>query len=124
MQLNRAQICERIPHAGDMCLLDKMLSWDATHIKCSATSHVDTENPLRIKDKLTSIAAIEYAGQAMALHGSLISSSSSFGNSSANRPRKGYLASLREIVIFRESLDDATNDLLIEVELLLAWTYT
>lgn len=117
--LDKTQICERIPHAGDMCLLEKMLSWDATHIKCSATSHVDSENPLRIKDKLTSIAAIEYAGQAMALHGGLISSGSSFGNSSGKRPRKGYLASLREIVISCESLDDATNELLIEVELLM-----
>lgn len=113
--LDKTQICERIPHAGDMCLLEKMLSWDATHIKCSAKSHTDPENPLRIKNKLTSIAAIEYAGQAMALHGGLVAAT----DSPDMRPRKGFLASLREIVISRDVLDDVTGDLLIEVELLM-----
>ncbi|MFV1993451.1 MAG: 3-hydroxylacyl-ACP dehydratase [Acidiferrobacterales bacterium] len=115
MQLDRAQICQRIPHAGDMCLLDKMLAWDETHIKCSARSHLNPANPLRTGNTLTVMAAIEYAGQAMALHGGLITSESPGGN----RPRKGYLASLRNIVVGRPVLDDLPGDLLIEVELLM-----
>jgi len=115
MQLDRAQICQRIPHAGDMCLLDKMLTWDETHIKCSAKSHLNPANPLRTGNTLTVMAAIEYAGQAMALHGDLIASESPGGN----RPRKGYLASLRNIVVNRQTLDDLPGDLLIEVELLM-----
>ncbi len=115
MQLNRAQICERIPHAGDMCLLDKMLAWDETHIKCSARSHLNPANPLRTGNTLTVMAAIEYAGQAMALHGGLMASESPGGH----RPRKGYLASLRNIVVGRPVLDDLPDDLLIEAELLM-----
>lgn len=115
MQLDKTQICERIPHAGDMCLLDKMQTWDETHIKCSARSHLNPANPLRIGNTLTSMAAIEYAGQAMALHGSLIASD----RTSGNRPRKGYLASLRNIVVDHQALDNLSDDLLIEVELLM-----
>lgn len=115
MQLNKAQICERIPHAGDMCLLDKMIAWDANHIKCSATSHGTRNNPLKIDGRLTSVAAIEYAGQAMALHGGLISAEESPGS----HPRKGYLASLREVTVSRESIHDIEGELLIEAELMM-----
>ncbi len=115
MQLDRTQICQRIPHAGDMCLLDKMLAWDESHIKCSAKSHLNNANPLRTGNTLTIMAAIEYAGQAMALHGGLIAAEGPDGN----RPRKGYLASLRNIVVNHQTLDDLPGDLLIEVELLM-----
>ncbi len=115
MQLDRTQICQRIPHAGDMCLLDKMLAWDESHIKCSAKSHLNPANPLRTGSTLTVMAAIEYAGQAMALHGGLIAAQGPDGN----RPRKGYLASLRNIVVNHQTLDDLPGDLLIEVELLM-----
>jgi len=115
MQLDRAQVCQRIPHAGDMCLLDKMLTWDKTHIKCSTKSHLNPANPLRTGSTLTVMAAIEYAGQAMALHGSLIASD----NAPGSRPRKGYLASLRGVVVNRQILDDLPGDLLINVELLM-----
>lgn len=111
MILNRQQICQRIPHSGDMCLLEKLLSWDASHIKCSAISHKHSENPLRSRGKLASITAIEYAGQAMALHGGLIASS--------EHPRKGYLASAREVVISRDTLDDLDEELIVEAELLI-----
>jgi predicted hotdog family 3-hydroxylacyl-ACP dehydratase len=95
--------------------LNELISWDTTHIKCTANSHVSPDNPLKFKNNLTSIAAIEYAGQVMALHGGLLASADDAGK----RPRKGYLASLREIVISRELINDASNDLLIEVELLM-----
>lgn len=115
MQLDREKICERIPHAGSMCLLEKMISWDADHIKCSTKSHGAQDNPLKVNDKLTSIAAIEYAGQAMALHGGLVSEATTPGKS----PRKGYLASLREISVSRDTINDIDGELVIEADLMM-----
>jgi len=115
MQLDKAQICERIPHAGKMCLLDKLHSWDETQIRCSAKSHTDPTNPLRKNNKLSSITAIEYAGQTMALHGGLLDSI----RYPESRPRKGYFASLREVVVSRDVLDDLGEELVIQAELLM-----
>ena len=69
--LDRAGIAARIPHAGSMCLLHALLDWSATTIACSAVSHRDADNPLRDAHGLPAAAAIEYAAQAMALHGAL-----------------------------------------------------
>ena len=45
--LDHAGIAARIPHSGRMCLLDTLQSWSASTIRCTATSHRDTANPLR-----------------------------------------------------------------------------
>lgn len=92
MQLNRTQIAARIPHAGSMCLLHEVKAWDAHQIQAIATSHRLTDNPLRSPQGLGVAAGIEYAAQAMAVHGSLVSMNG------AARP--GRLASTRG-VIFR-----------------------
>ncbi|MEK6297982.1 MAG: hydroxymyristoyl-ACP dehydratase, partial [Paraburkholderia tropica] len=45
--LDRAWIAAHIPHSGAMCLLDSVEAWDDAQIRCLATSHLDTHNPLR-----------------------------------------------------------------------------
>ncbi|SCC92600.1 putative 3-hydroxylacyl-(Acyl carrier protein) dehydratase-like protein [Thiomonas sp. X19] len=70
--LDHAWIAAHIPHQGSMCLLDAVLRWDAQHIVCSATSHRDASNPLRQFDRLGAACGIEYAAQAMAVHGALV----------------------------------------------------
>ena len=40
-------IASRIPHAGRMCLLDRVECWDTQRIRCRARSHRDADNPLR-----------------------------------------------------------------------------
>jgi predicted hotdog family 3-hydroxylacyl-ACP dehydratase len=65
------EIYARIPHSGAMRLLDAVLSWDDQSIVCSASSHVDPANPLRDNGVISSVHALEYAAQAMAVHGSM-----------------------------------------------------
>ncbi len=98
-----------IPHAGAMHLLDGVLSWDADRIRCLSRSHRDRQNPLRMDGRLSALCGIEYAAQAMAIHGALV------GNV-ATRPRLGYLASLREVRCSRPRLDDLEGDLIVEAE--------
>jgi predicted hotdog family 3-hydroxylacyl-ACP dehydratase len=69
--LDAAEMYALIPHDGSMRLLDAVLSWDAKSILCSATSHTAEANPLREKGVLANVHALEYAAQAIAVHGSL-----------------------------------------------------
>jgi len=101
-----------IPHAGSMCLLDGVLFWDAGRIRCLSRTHRDPDNPLRMDQMLSALCGIEYAAQAMAIHGKLA------GNI-AEKPRLGYLASLREVSCSRARLDDLEGDLVVEAERLM-----
>ena len=107
--LARAEIARMIPHAGRMCLLDEVAGWDATTIRCLARSHRDAANPLRAGGELPALCGIEYAAQAMAVHGRLSSAIES-------RPRAGYLASVSDVVCAVRRLDDVEGDLMIEAE--------
>ncbi len=112
MLLGKDDIARLIPHAGTMCLLDGVVRWDADSIRCSATSHNDRDNPLRIAGRLPIMSGIEYASQAMALHGGL-------SGAVARRPRMGYLASLRGVVCHAAYLDGVAADLVIDIEKLM-----
>ncbi len=112
MQLSKADIARLIPHAGTMCLLDGVLQWDAAHISCVSRSHCDAGNPLRAGGQLPALCGIEYAAQAMAVHGGLA------GNIGA-RPRSGYLVGLREVVCRLQRLDDLDGDLIVDAEKLM-----
>ena len=41
MALDRRWIEQHIPHKGRMCLLDEVLHWDATQIRCRSNTHRD-----------------------------------------------------------------------------------
>lgn len=98
--LDHAGIAARIPHAGSMCLLQRLVSWDAQHVACAATNHRDTAHPLRTRSGLLSPCAIEYAAQAMALHGALI------GEEAGTPASPGFLASARGVQLHVLRLDD------------------
>ena len=70
--LDRAAIAARIPHQGSMCLLDAVLAWDSGQIHCRASSHRQPDNPLRAAARRGAACGIEYAAQAMAVHGALL----------------------------------------------------
>ena len=108
-QVSKAGIAALIPHTGAMCLLDAVLEWDQTKIRCCSRSHNDPDNPLRSGGSLTALCAIEYAAQAMAVHGGLA------GNA-ASRPKAGYLASLRDVKCSRWRLADLTDELIVDAE--------
>ena len=110
--LDKAGIAALVPHAGPMCLLDAVLAWDMTTITCIASSHRSVGNPLAANDRLDAVCGVEYASQAMAVHGGLI------GN--GRRPSAGYLASLRGVICSVERLDLLDGDLLVTAELLIA----
>lgn len=107
--LDRAAIAARIPHQGAMCLLDAVVDWSATAISCRAVSHADPANPLRANGRLGAAAGIEYAAQAMAVHGALLTAAS-------DAPRRGYLASVRAVHLHVARLDDLPGELTITAE--------
>lgn len=61
----------KLPHAGSMRLLDRVLDWDSESIRCASASHRSPDNPLRRDGILSAVHAVEYAAQAAALHGVL-----------------------------------------------------
>ncbi|MDQ0140667.1 hydroxymyristoyl-ACP dehydratase [Cupriavidus necator] len=112
---DRAWIAARIPHHGSMCLLDGVVAWDAASIRCTAASHTHTDNPLRAQDRLSAVCGIEYAAQAMAVHGALLAEAMQ-EDAARQRPRVGYLASVRKLVLQVERLDDIAAPLEITAE--------
>ena len=109
---DRAAIAKIIPHARDMCLLEGVLECDARHIRCVSRTHLDPQNPLRSEQGLLALCGIEYAAQAMAIHGGM-------SGQINERPRAGYLASLRDVAFYCERLDTLTDELIIEAEKLM-----
>ena len=105
VRLQRRWLEQHIPHQGRMCLLDEVLGWDLTQIRCRATTHRRADNPLRGRGQLAAVAGIEYAGQAMAAHGALMAGL-------LHQPaRTGYLASVRNLLLAVTRLDDLDGDL-------------
>ena len=96
--IDHAWIASHIPHSGTMCLLDEVVQWDDETISCVATSHRDPLNPLRMNGRLGAVCGIEYAAQAMAVHGAVLAAHS-------ERPRAGFLASVRSVELHVARLD-------------------
>ncbi len=69
--LDATDIARLLPHHGRMCLIERVLAWDAESIHCTADNHRAADHPLRWQNQLGSAIGIEYAAQAMALHGAL-----------------------------------------------------
>lgn len=120
---DHAGIAARVPHSGAMCLLERLLRWDAGAIECSITGHADAHHPLRERGLsgvagngagregaapgdagLPATAAIEYAAQAMALHATLAAGE-------GQPPTPGFLASARGVRLHVRRLDTARGPL-------------
>jgi predicted hotdog family 3-hydroxylacyl-ACP dehydratase len=96
--LTRRAIERLIPHQGLMCLLAGAAAWDEQTIVCHADNHRDVDHPLRTRRGLLSTCLVEYAAQAMALHGALQATPKS-----ARRP--GMLAAARQLDFAMLTLD-------------------
>lgn len=94
-----------VPQRGAMCLLDSVAAYDDEQIVCAATSHRRADNPLRVAGRLPALAAIEYAAQAMAAHGTLC-------GVAGERP--GRLVAVRGVSLEVDTLDDCTETLAVE----------
>lgn len=101
--LSRREIEALIPHRGAMCLLAGATRWDAEHITCLADNHRHPDHPLRSRRGLLSTCLVEYAAQAMALHGALLSRA---GAGSAASRQPGLLAAARQLEFGLLKLDE------------------
>lgn len=111
--LDKAWIERHIPHKGSMCLLDEVQSWDELAIVCKASSHRALAHPLREEDGLGIAVGIEYAAQAMAIHGALL-------DKDVAEAKVGYLTSTRDVIWQVQRLSDVQGDLEVRAERLSA----
>lgn len=92
-----------------MCLLERVLEWDAERLVAETSSHRCEDNPLRRGGVLAAVHALEYAAQAMAVHGGLRAAER--GESLPG----GFLAAGRRIELHVRQLDDLPGLLRVEV---------
>ncbi|RRJ85502.1 3-hydroxylacyl-ACP dehydratase [Aestuariirhabdus litorea] len=104
-----------------MCLLDAVSAWDEQQIHCIARSHLSADNPLRQGGRLDALTAIEYAGQAMAIHGSLLQLKAQGGaETEPFAPAQGYLAGVNQCTLYCEDLSQIEEALEILCQRLMA----
>lgn len=106
--LNASALCQRLPHAGKMCLLESVIEWRPERISCLANSHRHTDNPLRNQHGLAAVCGVEYAAQAMALHGALCAKRA--------HAAEGFLASLRKLRLEVDWLHRIDAELLVQAQ--------
>jgi predicted hotdog family 3-hydroxylacyl-ACP dehydratase len=94
-----------------MCLLDEVVDWDVQHIVCRSSTHRAADHPLSSHGRLGVACGVEYAAQAMAVHGALTAGAE-------QRPAAGFLASLRDVRLDASRLDDVAGELLCEATLI------
>lgn len=114
--LGHDAIARLIPHQGRMCLLDSVLHWDDQHICCQSDSHRAIDHPLRAHGRLGAACGVEYAAQAMALHGALVAQAAASGHGVDAAARAGYLASMRSVVLHVHRLDTIAAPLRVHAE--------
>ena len=107
VRLEGAAVAALLPQAGAMCLLDAVERYDAQSIVCTSARHHDPDNPLREDGRLSPLAGVEFAAQAMAAHGALLGGAGPLG---------GWLARIRDCVVSCERMDTLPAPLRIEAE--------
>lgn len=106
--IGKVQLQTLLPHAGAMCLLDTVEEWSAESITCTTRTHLSNDNPLHRDGRLAALHAIEYAAQAMAIHGAL-AANGKYGNV----PRQGFLVAVRDVALHVDRLDDLLGPLIV-----------
>ena len=104
---DRNWIARHVPHQGTMCLLDGVLDWNASSVRCVSHAHRSVDNPLRARGRLAAVCGIEFAAQAMAVHGELIAPALHVER------RIGYLAAIRSAELYVARLDDIADELIV-----------
>lgn len=104
--VDRDSLQALIPHSGRMCLLAGVSYFDQERIECLATSHRAPDHPLRAHGRLGAACGVEYAAQAMAVHGALPIVPSS-------PPAPGALVGLRHVQFEIATLDSIESELVI-----------
>ena len=114
-------IAALVPHAGTMCLLERIEHWDDTSVTVATATHRDPANPLASRLGLRAIHLCEYGAQAMAVHGGLTA------KARGERAQPGLLVSLRDVSLGCDFVQDLEGELLVEARRLhesdTAWQY-
>lgn len=98
--IRREQILALIPHAGSMCLIDRVANWSEEEIHCETDDQRDPAHPLRRNAGLSALHLIEYGAQAAAIHGALLAPDH------APAKRSGMLIAVRDCELFVDYLHD------------------
>lgn len=98
-----ADIRTLVPHAGEMCLLERIVSASDAGIVCATFSHRSATNPLRREGVLAALHLAEYGAQTMAVHGGL--------QSAGEAARGGMLVAIRDLRLRVARLDDLEGEL-------------
>lgn len=107
-----ADIRSLVPHAGTMCLLERVVRVDEKEVVCGTFTHRAPGNPLRRNGRLAALHLAEYGAQAMAVHGGL--------RNPAAAARGGMLVAIRDLVLGVERIDDLDDELVIHALRLVA----
>jgi len=107
-----ADIRSLVPHAGGMCLLERIVSASDREIVCATFSHRSPANPLRREGTLAALHLAEYGAQTMAVHGGL--------HSAGEAARGGMLAAIRDLTLNVARLDDIEAELRLHAVKLIA----
>jgi len=117
LPLDAEAIAARLPHGRALCLLDRVVAMDERCIRCEATSHRAGDNPLRVADRLGAACAVEYAAQAMAVHGAWLAAGAwADADTDAATPERGLLLAVRDLTLAVPRLDDLDGALHITCE--------
>lgn len=115
------RIPDLIPHAGLMCLLERVVRWDEASVTTATTTHRSSTNPLAIQGRLHAIHLCEYGAQALAVHGGLAA------RARGEQARPGLLVSLRDVALGCEFVEGLEGELIVEARRLhdsgAAWQY-
>lgn len=114
MLIEKDELRRLIPHAGAMCLLDGVERWDADSILCSSATHRDHQNPLRRRERLAAVHALEYGAQAAAVHGGLLA------KQHGEKAEPGFLAAFKDVGLRVRYLDDIEERLEVRAQRLTA----
>jgi predicted hotdog family 3-hydroxylacyl-ACP dehydratase len=116
-----ARIAELVPHAGSMCLLERVVHWDDAGVTLATTTHRDPAHPLARDGRLRAVHLCEYGAQAMAVHGGLRA------QARGAQAQPGLLVSLRDVVLECDFVHDLEGELIVEARRLhdsgTAWQY-
>lgn len=115
------RIPDLVPHAGSMCLLERIVRWDEQSVTAATTTHRSSSNPLAVDGRLHAMQLCEYGAQAMAVHGGL----TAMARGETARP--GLLVSLRDVALDCDFVETLDGELIVEARRLhdsgAAWQY-
>jgi predicted hotdog family 3-hydroxylacyl-ACP dehydratase len=109
----RADILQLVPQQGAMCLLERIVDWDAQRLRAHGSDPSTPTHPLRAHGRLGSAAALEYAAQAAAAHGALLGALAV--PNIAPTSGTALLASGRALTLLGLRLDACPEPLIVEV---------